>query len=339
MMTMANLNPRTMPIFSRRWWPFLGFSAPAVLALLYRLNRRYTRNCARQVPLNEERIQRATPLDLPELEFLELTVLVEQEVRPGFRGDPGVSYLLTTDRGSLLFDVGFGPDQPTLWHNCRELGVSLDDVDQLVISHLHPDHMGGMKASLRKTVSLPRELGAPRGQPCYLPDKARAPGFSSRVVEGPQMVGAGLGSTGPLARSLFFMGWTEEQALVASLRGKGLVLLTGCGHPTLEILLRMAGRLSDAPLYAVVGGLHLPVTESPMKTAGIQMQMLMGTGKPPWQPIDEKDLYRTINTINQAGPRRVYLSAHDMCPYAVDRIDRDVGAKVEVLRAGQRYQI
>jgi hypothetical protein len=31
-----------------------------------------------------------------------------------FRGDPGVSYLVGTNLGALLFDVGFGPDSPTL---------------------------------------------------------------------------------------------------------------------------------------------------------------------------------------------------------------------------------
>ena len=37
----------------------------------------------------------------------------------GFRSDPGVSYLVKTDLGALLFDVGFGPDSPTLSHNAN----------------------------------------------------------------------------------------------------------------------------------------------------------------------------------------------------------------------------
>jgi 7,8-dihydropterin-6-yl-methyl-4-(beta-D-ribofuranosyl)aminobenzene 5'-phosphate synthase len=321
------------------WWPVLGLAAPVVLPLALLKNRRYTRNRARAVSVNEARIHDASALELPELASLELTVLVEQESSEGFLGAPGVSYLVTTDRGRLLFDVGFGPESPSLVHNCRRLGVTLDDVDQLVISHLHLDHMGGAAASRKKTVTLPPELGEPHGKPCYLPSAARAPGFAEQIVERPQLLGSGIGSTGPLARSLFFMGWTEEQALVANLRGKGLVLVTGCGHPTLEVMLRMLRRLSDVPIHAVVGGLHLPIEQSRLRKAGVQLQMFFGTGKPPWQRIDADDLDRTIETIDCAAPDQIYLSAHDTCGYSIERIRRGVRAPVEVLRAGESYQL
>jgi hypothetical protein len=36
-------------------------------------------------------------------------------------GDAGVSYLFRTDRGALLFDVGFGPERPALEHNAAKL--------------------------------------------------------------------------------------------------------------------------------------------------------------------------------------------------------------------------
>ena len=39
---------------------------------------------------------RPSALELPELDFLELTVLVDEKTGEGFRGDPGVSYLVRT---------------------------------------------------------------------------------------------------------------------------------------------------------------------------------------------------------------------------------------------------
>jgi hypothetical protein len=47
----------------------------------------------------------------------------------------------------------------------------------------------------------------------YLPDTAKAEGFDGQIVQGPKMLAAGVGTTGPLARSLFFLGPCEEQAL------------------------------------------------------------------------------------------------------------------------------
>ena len=78
---------------------------------------------------------------------------------------------------------------------------------------------------------MPGELGQPNGKPCFLPDRAGAEGFECIRVDGPRLLPAGIATTGPLARSLFFLGFTEEQALVANVRNKGLVVITGCGHP------------------------------------------------------------------------------------------------------------
>ncbi len=148
---------RTSPL----WWPLLVAASPVVIPFLARKNRRFRENRARAADLNRRRIERAKPLELPELDFLELTVLVEEKTEEGFSGDAGVSYLFRSDRGSLLFDVGFGPERPALAHNADKLGFRLDQADSLVISHLHPDHMGGLKASRSKRVTLPEALGAP----------------------------------------------------------------------------------------------------------------------------------------------------------------------------------
>ena len=128
-----------------------------------------------------------------------------------------------------------------------------------------------------------------------------------------------------------------EQALLFRLKGKGLVVFTGCGHPTIEVILEMVDRLSNEPLYAVGGGLHFPVTGGRGNRAGIQFQTMIGTGKPPWQRITDEDLSRTIAAINSARPRRVYLSGHDTCDHALDRMMRELDAETEVLEAGATY--
>jgi 7,8-dihydropterin-6-yl-methyl-4-(beta-D-ribofuranosyl)aminobenzene 5'-phosphate synthase len=320
------------------WWPVLAVASPVIVPWLLVRNRRFQNERAQAAELNQKRISRAEPLDLPELDFLELTVMVEWKAKEGFVGDAGVSYLFKTDLGSVLYDVGFGPTRPALTHNAAKLAFSLDQVNALVISHLHGDHMGGITAQRSRQVTVPGKLMSPKLKSCFLPDKAEAEGFKAQLVEGPQLLTAGIASSGPLARSLFVMGFTEEQALLAHVKDKGLVVFTGCGHPTIEVVLKMAGRLSSEPLYAIGGGLHFPVSAGRGNRAGIQFQTIVGTGKPPWKRVTDEDLGRTITAINGAGPKRVYLSGHDTCDYALDRLEKELEAKTDVLKAGATYR-
>ena len=50
----------------------------------------------------------------------------------------------------------------------------------------------------------------------------------------------------------------DDQALMINVSGKGLVVLTGCGHAGIVNICRYARRLTgDQPLYAAMGGFHL----------------------------------------------------------------------------------
>jgi 7,8-dihydropterin-6-yl-methyl-4-(beta-D-ribofuranosyl)aminobenzene 5'-phosphate synthase len=307
--------------------------------MLFVKNRRYKQNVEKSQKENKERIGNAKPLELPELEHFELTVLLEQKAEPGFLSAPGVSYLIRTDRGSLLFDIGYGSEMPALTHNAARSDFKIDQVGALAISHLHPDHMGGFKAVRNNQVTVPQEFGRGEGIPCFVPAEANADGFQTVVVKGPRMLTAGVASTGPLTRSLFLMGWTEEQAIVARLKHKGLIVFTGCGHPTIEIIVQMVKRLSDEPIYAIGGGLHFPVTDSPLRKPGLKVQMIWGTGKPPWKRITKADLERTIENLNAIKPKHVFLSAHDTCDYAIARFQNALKSETKVLRSGATYRL
>lgn len=321
------------------WWPVLLVASPVVLPILALKNRRFRANRRRAEAFNRNRIQKAKPLDLPQVEFLELTVLVEQKTEKGFLRAPGVSYLLRTDKGSLLFDIAFGREHPALVRNIKKLGLDLGSLDALAISHLHGDHMGGLPARKLRRVAVPSELGIPQGIPCFLPDEAQTPGLVPVLVEGSTVLAGGIASTGPLARSLFFLDYTQEQSLVVNVRGKGLVVICGCGHPTVEVILQMVRAISREPLYAVVGGLHFPVTRSRAQSRGIELQMFMGTGKPPWQRINDEDLSHTIAVLNEAGFEKALLSGHDSCDHALARFQMELNAETRVLRAGAIYRV
>lgn len=320
-------------------WPVLAAGSPAIVPALLVRNLKFRRNLERATRSNEGRIAAAAALELPALASLSLTVLSEWEAEPGFRNEAGVSYVLRSDRGAILFDVGFGAQSGVVVENARKLGFTLADVDALVISHLHLDHMGGYEAQKAGAVAVPAELGSPEGKDCFVPDEAGAGGFSRHVVDSPRILAPGIATTGPLARALFFFGYIEEQVLVARLETGGLAVITGCGHPTIEVILEMVGRLSDEPVHTVAGGLHFPLRRSRLRMWGLEAQTFFGTGKPPWRPIDEHDLDHAISVMNRAGVKRLLVSAHDSDDHAIERMEAGLEAEVQILRAGQTYKI
>ena len=319
------------------WWPVLAAGSPLLIPWLMARNLGFKRDQALAQSQNRERIQKAALLDLPELGSLELTPLVEWEHAPGFKREPGVSYWLKSDQGDLLYDIGFGPQIGALEHNSAKLGFSLARTPTVVISHLHMDHMGGEKAQKDKTVRLPTSLGGSSGVTCYVPDKTNNTDLRTELVQGPMVLPGGMGTTGPLARRLFLMGWCEEQAIIVNLKGKGLVVITACTHPGIQTVIKMAQKLSSEPIHAIVGGMHFPLSESRLKKPGFEPIMIFGTGKPPWQRITKDDLHQAIAAINQAGPQRVLLSAHDTCDQGLAIMQKELKAETEVLKAGETY--
>ena len=74
--------------------------------------------------------------------------------RDELQTEAGVSYLIQTDRSTILFDVGenLGSRDPSpLLHNMKALGIGVDDFDTVVISHNHLDHVGGRKWVRQRT--------------------------------------------------------------------------------------------------------------------------------------------------------------------------------------------
>ena len=105
------------------WWPVLVVASPLLVPWLFVKNRRFEEGRARVAELNQKRISQAGLLELPALDFVELTVLVEWKAERGFKGEGGVSYLFRTNLGSLLFDVSYGPTSSALTHNAARLGI------------------------------------------------------------------------------------------------------------------------------------------------------------------------------------------------------------------------
>jgi len=278
--------------------------------------------------------------DLGEVDEVSILPVVERLTADGrdLVGEPGVSYLVRAGNTRLLFDAGLsgGRVRSALVHNAAVLGVDLNGLDAVVISHLHADHVGGFGAMRRHTFSFAGEPVEPSGVPAHVPTEMHHDRAHVVPTTGPRVIAPGVAVLPPLPRTLFWLGDIAEQALVVNVRSFGLVLISGCGHPPIERMLGVTEMVLDVPIRAVVGGLHLPV--HPIGTPLVP-QAVLGSPHPPWRPIGEADVAHVLDEITARGPRLVALSGHDSTPWTVQAFAQRLGDRYRTLRAGEELRI
>ncbi|HEY7068082.1 MAG TPA: MBL fold metallo-hydrolase [Chloroflexota bacterium] len=215
--------------------------------------------------------------------------------RPQLRAEHGVSMLVSAERGGrreqFLFDTGTTPDG--VLHNLTALELDLKDIRALVLSHGHTDHTMGIQGMLDRHARwrLPilvhpdafrqrKQVFADGHEVDLIPPSRhdleregidlvieRGPSF---VLENAVLITGQIERTTdfekgmPSQQALIDGQWQpdpwihDDQAVVMHLRGKGLVILTGCGHAGVINTVRHARRLTGIEqIHAVIGGFHL----------------------------------------------------------------------------------
>jgi 7,8-dihydropterin-6-yl-methyl-4-(beta-D-ribofuranosyl)aminobenzene 5'-phosphate synthase len=198
-----------------------------------------------------------------------------------------------TSRG-LMFD--YGVDARGIMNNMELLNIDLGKADALGLSHGHFDHWGGLIDILRQNRSkigkgTPLYLGAEAfahrysgrfsmENPAYLGQLDREAIESLGIiriveVEEPREVIPGVYLTGNIERttsyerippSLLIKRGDKlegellegEQAVMCNVRGKGLVVISGCAHRGIVNTVRHAQKITGIDkVYVVIGGFHL----------------------------------------------------------------------------------
>lgn len=232
---------------------------------------------------------------------LEAPLLEEGYAADSPSAEHGLSFLVTVSvdgqRHSLLLDTGATVGGAI--HNLRALGVEPQGIEAIVLSHGHYDHTVGLNGLAQEISPLPpllvhpdcwlkRRVAVPGQQPRELPttrrSSAEAAGFEMIEQREPSLLlNDTLLLTGEIERTTpFEQGfpihqarrdgeWVpdplilDDQALVANVRDRGLVVITGCGHAGVVNTVRYAQKVTGIErVYAIIGGFHLAT--SPLET-------------------------------------------------------------------------
>ena len=236
----------------------------------------------------------------------------EHGVPDALIAEPGFSALVRLWKGerarTLLFDTGVTPTG--MVENMRRLGLSPSEVEVIILSHGHWDHVTGIEGLVRALgrAELPvmihpefwsrRRICFPGLEPAELPSTSRPAleGMGFEIVEErhPSFVlDRSALITGEVDRTTEFETgfkgheslrdgeWRpdplilDDQALVARVRNKGLVVLSGCGHAGIVNTVRYAQKLTgERSIAAIIGGFHLsgpmfePIIEPTIEALG-----------------------------------------------------------------------
>jgi len=207
----------------------------------------------------------------------------------------GLSMLVTVyagaDRHTILFDTGYSPYGVT--HNIGQLEIDLKEVEGIVLSHGHMDHTGSLFALLDKipgktplvlhpdALLSHRYLGLGNGKkvgfPCTL-TRDRLEAGSVKVLESKAptlMADNTILVTGEVERVTDFEKGLpnalmerdeklvkdpilDDQSLIIILKGKGVVVISGCAHAGIINTLLFSRKLTGMQkIHAVLGGFHL----------------------------------------------------------------------------------
>lgn len=255
--------------------------------------------------------------------------------------ESGVAYLLETEQKRILFDVGFNRENlhpSPLLKNMQELDINPANLDFIVISHLHVDHVGGLQAKKNSTFALSGEEVDLKGLKAYTPTRMVHKSAEIEVVSGPTKIAEGIVSLGPINRAIWGMGLTAEQALAINVKDKGIVLIVGCGHQTIEKVVEQANQVFDVPIYAIYGGLHFPVTSREGDFV-FNIRKILGTGTLPWQGISREDVSAAINFLTTLNLSKIGISAHDSCDWTIVQFKEAFQERYNEILVGKRIVI
>jgi len=156
---------------------------------------------------------------------------LNQDLKP----DWGFAALIQAFGKNILFDTGANGE--ILLYNMQVLNIDPDNISDVFISHCHFDHIGGPSHFLNKNSNVT----------LHAPKSFRGVRYARDVIyyDKPQEIFQKFYTTGEL----------DNIAQSLTVRtDKGLFIIAGCSHPSMNIILRATRNFGS--IYGIAGGLH-----------------------------------------------------------------------------------
>lgn len=210
-------------------------------------------------------------------------------------GEHGLSLLVTVYQGkvkhTVLFDTGYSA--VGVLHNLEHLGLDPEEIEAIVLSHGHMDHLGSLNVLLEKVhkpmpvlvhpyaFTSPRYVTRKDGEKDLFPllldrEEVEKRGGQIKETAGPTLICEDMIMvSGEVERSTAFEKGMphalvekdgklvkdpilDDQALFVHVRGQGLVVIGGCSHAGIINTVLYGKKVTGArTVQAVLGGFHL----------------------------------------------------------------------------------
>lgn len=200
------------------------------------------------VSLNQEQELKVDQEDGKAEEVTLISVYDNYQVNPTLKTAWGFGCVVKTSKELLLFDTGGNSE--ILLFNMDKMRLDPKWISKIVISHIHEDHVGGLKGFLKKNKNV--EVFIPSSFPNSMDVMISNQKAKLVKVSEPRKISDFIFTTGEL------YGPPEEQALVIKSR-RGLIIITGCAHPGVIKIVKKAKEIfPEEKVHLVIGGFHHP---------------------------------------------------------------------------------
>ena len=215
---------------------------------------------------------------------MKLTILTDNSTRIDeyYLGEPGVSYYIEDGEQKILFDTGYSD---VFVKNAEKLGIDLEKVDTVVLSHGHNDHTRGLlylpKSSKKRVlyahpdVFLPKRHGEKAfGAPISAENANEL--FDLKLSKNPAKITENITFLGEIPRGNDFEAkqplgekleqdgtWQpdyllDDSAIVYDGGEEGLTVITGCSHAGICNIVEYAKKVcKNDKINGIIGGFHM----------------------------------------------------------------------------------
>lgn len=196
--------------------------------------------------------------------MIKITVLVENNSRIDnyLLSEPALSFYIEADSKKILFDAGYSD---ILLNNAQKLNLNLENLTDIILSHGHNDHTGGLKYLNLKNKNIKLTAHPNIFDKKYEPDGTE---YGCPITKDELENKFKLNLTKniyKISENIIFLGEIEnnvsddidDSALVYNI-GNKLLIITGCSHSGLENIIKYAKKVTGIDqIYGIIGGFHL----------------------------------------------------------------------------------